>query len=669
MPVPASPPHPPLPSLLLPMLLGLMGTSGDEIQVNQPQSSVSANAGGVITLACNMSALTPEGPVLWFKDTGTQRHLIYKFDGSHFPRITPVEDTDANQTDYSIRISDVSLEDVGTYYCVKLIIGHPDMEYISGPGTYVSVNGTTDDTFRVQQAEMLKTVSTGEAVTLSCHVPDSLPKGPVLWFKGTGANRELIYSFKGDAGTYYCVKFKEGKPDIEYQSGQGTQVLVTEASNEEHLVNQIESVVSVNIGDTLPLSCNVSALSPAGTVVWFKELGPKKQLIYSFNGSRHYFPRVTQMQKKNKASQTNYSILISDVMPEDAGTYYCVKLRKGYPDNFMSGTGTYVYVNGTANKMFQVQQAEISQTVSTGETITLSCSVPNSFPKGPVMWFKGMGANRELIYSFKGGLFPRVNKIGNSTEDDNTDFSIRISKISLEDSGTYYCVKFKEGHPEREYQSGPGTHVSVIAPPSLPVVIGPLERALIGQTVNFTCISYGFFPKNITLKWFKNGKELSSLQTQVVQLNNSHAYKISSTAEIVLNLQDFYSYISCDVNHLGLHYPLQENVELSKTVIVPPTMSIFEHPMTNNKINVTCKAEKFYPQAVQMTWLKNGNVSQTDKTLMPTKMKDGLYTVQSSILVNRTGHKEDTMLTCQVEQDEYTTQKILFVSSLLDESK
>lgn len=62
-------------------------------------------------------------------------------------------------------------------------------------------------------------------------------------------------------------------------------------------------------------------------------------------------------------------------------------------------------------------------------------------------------------------------------------------------------------------------------------------------------------------------------------------------------------------------------------------MSLFEHPIPK-KINFTRKAKKFYPQGIQLTWLKNGNISQIDKTLTHTKRRDGLYTVQSSILVD-----------------------------------
>ncbi|XP_017371080.1 signal-regulatory protein delta [Cebus imitator] len=202
----------------------------------------------------------------------------------------------------------------------------------------------------------------------------------------------------------------------------------------------------------------MSALSPSGPVLWFKSTGPEQQLIYSFNGS--HFPRVTPVENTT-VDQTDYSIRISDVLPEDAGTYYCVKLRIGHPDmEFFSGPGTIVYVNG-ATRVFHVQQAEISQTALTGESITLSCSVPETLPDGPVLWFKGTGPDRKLIYNFKQGHFPRVNEIGDTTRPGNTDFSIRIHEISLADAGTYYCVKFIKGKPIKEYQSGQGTQVFV----------------------------------------------------------------------------------------------------------------------------------------------------------------------------------------------------------------
>nr|KAF6330981.1 signal regulatory protein gamma [Myotis myotis] len=105
MPDPASWPRPP-PCLLLTLLLGLPGGAGEELQVIQPQKSVSVAAGETATLSCTVTSLLPVGPILWFRGTGPGRDLIYSFRGSHSPRVTSVTDfTRRDNMDFSIRIS------------------------------------------------------------------------------------------------------------------------------------------------------------------------------------------------------------------------------------------------------------------------------------------------------------------------------------------------------------------------------------------------------------------------------------------------------------------------------------------------------------------------------------------------------------------------------------
>ena len=109
----------------------------------------------------------------------------------------------------------------------------------------------------------------------------------------------------------------------------------------------------------------------------------------------------------------------------------------------------------------QVIQPERSVSVAAGETATLHCKVTSLLPVGPFKWFRGTGPGRELIYSLKGGTFPRVTNVSDTTRRNNTDFSIRISNITPADSGMYYCVKFKRASPDVEVKSGPGTHLTV----------------------------------------------------------------------------------------------------------------------------------------------------------------------------------------------------------------
>uniref|UniRef100_A0A8C0DCY7 Ig-like domain-containing protein n=1 Tax=Balaenoptera musculus TaxID=9771 RepID=A0A8C0DCY7_BALMU len=112
----------------------------------------------------------------------------------------------------------------------------------------------------------------------------------------------------------------------------------------------------------------------------------------------------------------------------------------------------------------QVIQPERSVSVAAGETATLHCSVTSLFPVGPTEWFRGTGPGRELIYSIKGGAFPRVTNVSDTTGRNNTDFSIRISNITPADTGMYYCVKFRRASPDVEVKSGPGTHLTVSGP-------------------------------------------------------------------------------------------------------------------------------------------------------------------------------------------------------------
>ncbi|KAJ8794328.1 hypothetical protein J1605_003285 [Eschrichtius robustus] len=83
---------------------------------------------------------------------------------------------------------------------------------------------------------------------------------------------------------------------------------------------------------------------------------------------------------------------------------------------------------------------------------------------------------------------------------------------------------------------------------------------------------------------------------------------------------------------------------VSRSLSFCPKLFQFHLPCLKNKINVPCKAKTFYPHGVWLTGHYYGNASQIDKTLIPTMRRDGVYTVQSSILEKRIDHIEDIVL-------------------------
>ncbi|KAF7469899.1 hypothetical protein GHT09_018662 [Marmota monax] len=169
------------------------------------------------------------------------------------------------------------------------------------------------------------------------------------------------------------------------------------------------------------------------------------------------------------------------------------------------------------------------------------------------------------------------------------------------------------------------------ARPSAPMVSGPGTRATSGQMVSFTCQSHGFSPWNITLKWFKNGNELSHTQTSVHPTGESVSFNVTSTAQVTLAPGDVHSQVICEVAHVTLQgSPLRGTANLSDTVRVPPTLEVTPLPtMAWNLVNVTCQVKHFYPRSLQVTWVENGNVSRTETGSTCSENKDGTFNLTS----------------------------------------
>ena len=94
-----------------------------------------------------------------------------------------------------------------------------------------------------------------------------------------------------------------------------------------------------------------------------------------------------------------------------------------------------------------------------------------------------------------------------------------------------------------------------------------MERAAPGQTVRFTCESHGFSPRNVILRWFKDGNELPPSQTDVDPEGDSASYSVSSTVTVPLARRDVRSQVICQVEHVTLKGgPLRGTANLSEII-------------------------------------------------------------------------------------------------------
>ncbi|NXC77637.1 SHPS1 phosphatase, partial [Anhinga anhinga] len=111
-----------------------------------------------------------------------------------------------------------------------------------------------------------------------------------------------------------------------------------------------------------------------------------------------------------------------------------------------------------ASQDFEVHQPQDKVVVTVGDTLNLTCTITETNFPGGVAWLKGWGSGNKTVYDQKGS-FPRVTR---AVSESNTDFSIHIRDVRPEDTGTYYCVKFRRSvHGDEVFRHGKGTVVSL----------------------------------------------------------------------------------------------------------------------------------------------------------------------------------------------------------------
>ncbi|XP_043938331.1 rano class II histocompatibility antigen, A beta chain-like [Protopterus annectens] len=99
-----------------------------------------------------------------------------------------------------------------------------------------------------------------------------------------------------------------------------------------------------------------------------------------------------------------------------------------------------------------------------------------------------------------------------------------------------------------------------IVEPSPPSVSGPKHRVDINSSVVVSCVSTGFYPKEINLTWWKNEEELHGFKPDIQPYGADKTYQVQSNITVRAEID---SYVTCKINHTSLDQPINSTFKIN----------------------------------------------------------------------------------------------------------
>ncbi|NXC46177.1 SHPS1 phosphatase, partial [Penelope pileata] len=305
------------------------------------------------------------------------------------------------------------------------------------------------------------------------------------------------------------------------------------AQGQNFELQQPQNRVSAMAGETLTLTCIASGSGPLGPVRWLKSEGSTNQTVYD---QRAPPPRVKRTQNE---SNTDFTIRISDIHPEDAGTYYCVKFRKTPigDELYRRGNGTEVSVLARPS---EPAVSGPSRRAVPGQSVPFTCTAGGFYPKDiQVRWLR----NEVPIQTPQPRITPEPSK---------PSFHMSSTvEVTLREDDVRSELTCEVQHPTlpSPLRGTYGLGQVLRVPPRVSVVAAPPGAVEMNRTVNFTCRVLGFYPGAVNVTWLENGTELSTGSTPQPTETPQGLFELRSSVTVQAVEEKNGSRLSCWVLH------------------------------------------------------------------------------------------------------------------------
>ncbi|XP_021370011.1 hemicentin-1-like [Mizuhopecten yessoensis] len=554
-----------------------LSVSGSTPAVSVVQSSYSINSGSSVTLGCSVSGNPSVTSVFWQRNVGS---------GTQSVSIDNVNFSGATVSSPSLTVITADTNDAGTYTCYAVnSVGTGQSGTIT-----LSVTGNVPS---VSISQSAYSITSGTSITLSCSVSSNPGHTSVFWQRIVGSGTQsisidntnfsgatvsspsltVISADSGDSGTYRCFATNA------IGTGQSSAITLS-VSGSVPAVSVVQSSYSINSGSSITLGCSVSGNPSVTSVFWQRNVGSGTQSVsvdnVNFSG----------------ATVSSPSLTVITASSGDAGSYTC------FASNSV-GTGQSTTTLSVSGNVPTVSIAQSFYSVSTGTTVTLTCSVSASPTHTTVYWQRNIGSGSQSV------TIDNVNFSGATVSSP----SLTVISADSSDSGSYTCFATNSVGTG---QSGTTTLTVSGNVPSVAISQSSYSVTT-GTSITLSC-SVSATPSHTSVFWQRNvGSGVQSITIDNVNFSGATVSSPSLTV-ITADASDSGSYTCFAVNSVGTGQSGSTTLSVTgsvPTVIASPTSYTVT---TGNNAVLQCSVSA-NPAVTNVFWQKLLNNVYTTLTM------------------------------------------------------